>query len=112
MDFSYFNNKQISIFYYGQEEDSETGLYKNKKARYSSGVFYADVQPNSGKLIYDESGKVIEYDYTVYFDKKPNISGYIKKESFVFYGGNNYSIANITEWDDYYVLLIKRADNV
>lgn len=62
-----------------------------------------DVQPSSRQQTLTEYGEYIEAEYRVFCDVDTDIKVGMK----VLYNGTEYTIENLTDWETYYILVIK-----
>ena len=91
----------IEIVTTSDSYDDDTGLYTEGEETTIS--IPCDVQPKGNELVYDDTGKLIEYTYQVYCD--PNAA--ITKNISVRYNNQFFTVEKITPWDDYCILYIR-----
>ena len=81
--------------------DATTGLYGVTTSQ--PVTVDCDVQPLNTTKDLDETGKLIDANYKIFCDK----SSAITMDSSVAYNGQDYTIAKISDWDDYLIVYIK-----
>lgn len=101
MPFSYFYNYQVTFITQDYTFDDESGFYDNSDD--SSVTVDCDVQPLDSKIDIDETGKLINANYKLFCDPNSAITENCK----CTYDDVDYSVTQITRWDDYFIVYIK-----
>lgn len=98
---SWFYDKRVTFQCVGGNIGDD-GLY-SAKGRVETLTVDCDVQPVSHDDLIDDSGQYIDAQYKVYCDADK----FIKRCSTLIYEDVEYSIKQLIDWDDYFIVLIK-----
>ena len=99
---NWFYDKQVTFQCVRSGKIGDDGLY-NANETIETLTVNCDVQPVSHDDLVDDSGQYLDAQYKVYCDA----DSFIKGCSTLIYKDVAYSIKQVIDWDDYFIVFIK-----